>query len=131
MFFQVWWKVRDLGVWHDHDWTIKVDPDAVFLPARMRTWLSGRADTEHGVYFENCRNVQMGFFGNLEVMSTKGPRCSPQTWRIAMRSLRLAPILGVIGSGVHGARTCLPSGAWTGITWRRCRRGMRRPMVRA
>jgi len=72
MFFQVWWKVREMGVWHDHDWTIKVDPDAVFLPARMRTWLSGRADTEHGVYFENCRDVQMGYFGNLEVMSNKG-----------------------------------------------------------
>merc|ERR1712073_248155 len=57
MFFQVWWKVRELGVWHDHDWTIKVDPDAVFLPARMRTWLSGRADTEHGVYFEDCHEV--------------------------------------------------------------------------
>merc|ERR1712084_163970 len=27
---------------------------------------------KHGVYFENCRDVQMGFFGNLEVMSNKG-----------------------------------------------------------
>merc|ERR1712032_993079 len=26
-------------------------------------------DTPHGVYFENCPNVQYGFFGNLEVMS--------------------------------------------------------------
>jgi len=71
MFFQVWMKVREVGTWHDHDYTIKVDPDAVFIPARMRTWLSGKADTEHGVYYENCKNVQMGYFGNLEVMSNK------------------------------------------------------------
>jgi len=64
-------KVRDLGHWHEHDYTVKVDPDAVFLPGRMRDWLKGKPDTEHGVYYENCKNVQMGFFGNLEVMTNK------------------------------------------------------------
>jgi len=71
IFFQVWMKVREVGTWHEHDFTIKVDPDAVFIPSRMRNVLSGQADTEHGVYYENCKNVQMGYFGNLEVMSNK------------------------------------------------------------
>merc|ERR1712232_1263626 len=47
-----------------------VDPDAVFLPNRLQGWLSSRTgESPHGVYFENCKNVQYGFFGNLEVMS--------------------------------------------------------------
>merc|ERR1712129_248041 len=71
MFYQVWMKVRDVGKWYNHDYFIKVDPDAVFLPGRMRDWLKGKPDTEHGVYYENCKNVQMGFFGNLEVMTNK------------------------------------------------------------
>jgi len=71
MFYQVWMKVRDVGKWYNHDYFIKVDPDAVFLPARMRSWLQGRKDTDHGVYYENCKNVQMGFFGNLEVLTKR------------------------------------------------------------
>merc|ERR1712066_682939 len=43
MFYQVWVKVREVG--------------------------SKGGDTPHGVYRENCPNVQYGFFGNLEVMS--------------------------------------------------------------
>jgi hypothetical protein len=71
MFYQVWMKVRDVGKWYRHDYFIKVDPDAVFLPARMRSWLQGRKDTDHGIYYENCQNVQMGFFGNLEVLTKR------------------------------------------------------------
>jgi len=69
MFYQVWVSVRGLGKWQDKGWTVKVDADAVFIPGRLRDWLSTKKDTPHGVYFENCKNVQYGFFGNLEVMS--------------------------------------------------------------
>ena len=37
------------------------------IPGRLRDWLSTKKDTPHGVY--NCKNVQYGFFGILEVMS--------------------------------------------------------------
>jgi len=69
IFYQVWLKVRGFGKWQDKGWTVKVDADAVFIPGRLRDWLSSKKDTPHGVYFENCANVQYGFFGNLEVMS--------------------------------------------------------------
>merc|ERR1712150_205699 len=65
------------GKWKNHDYVIKVDADAVFLPGRLRTWLStkgGGGESPHGVYFENCRNVQYGFFGNLEVISKTGAK---------------------------------------------------------
>jgi len=74
MFYQVWVKVREAGKWEHADWTVKVDPDAVFLPNRLKGYLSNKldADTPHGVYLENCPNVQYGFFGHLEVISRTG-----------------------------------------------------------
>jgi len=73
MFFQVWKKVKELGKWQVSDYTVKVDADAVFLPDRLRTYLSTReGDSSHGLYFENCKNVQYGFFGHLEVITRTG-----------------------------------------------------------
>lgn len=72
IFYQVWFHVRHLGHWEDKSWTVKVDPDAVFLPVRLMGWLDNKAgESPHGIYFENCPKVQYGFFGNLEVMSNK------------------------------------------------------------
>merc|ERR1719183_927820 len=36
IFMAVWTAVIMLGRFQDHDWTIKADPDTVFLPARLR-----------------------------------------------------------------------------------------------
>jgi len=70
MFYQVWVKVREVGKWQQGDYVVKADADAVFVPQRLREWLGSKGgDTPHGVYFENCPNVQYGAFGNLEVMS--------------------------------------------------------------
>jgi hypothetical protein len=71
MFYQVWVKVREVGKWRQDDYVLKVDADAVFVPERMRQWLSTKkGDSPHGVYYENCPRVQYGYFGNLEVMTT-------------------------------------------------------------
>jgi len=71
MFYQVWVKVREIGKWRQGDYVLKVDADAVFVPERMRQWLSTKkGDSPHGVYYENCPRVQYGYFGNLEVMTT-------------------------------------------------------------
>merc|ERR1711997_26638 len=40
MFYQVWKKVRDVGKWETTDYTVKVDADAVFVPSRLRNYLS-------------------------------------------------------------------------------------------
>ncbi|CAJ1413855.1 unnamed protein product, partial [Effrenium voratum] len=36
IFIAVWKKVLDDGYWREYPWTVKVDPDAVFLPLRAR-----------------------------------------------------------------------------------------------
>jgi len=70
IFYQVWVGIRQSGRWQAADYTVKVDPDAVFVPGRLRTWLSTKpGDSPHGLYYENCPNVQYGFFGHLEVMT--------------------------------------------------------------
>jgi len=76
LFYQVWLGVRTSGKWEKADWTVKVDPDAVFVPQRLREYLPSKVagDSPHGLYLENCKNVNSGFFGNLEVMSQEGAR---------------------------------------------------------
>jgi len=46
-----------------------VDPDAVFFPYKLIGKLSEQTVPAEGVYFENCKYVDYGFFGNLEVFS--------------------------------------------------------------
>jgi len=73
LFYQVWLKVRELGKWEQADWTVKVDADAVFITQRLRSYLSQiKGDSPHGLYLENCNNVEYGFFGHLEVISRTG-----------------------------------------------------------
>jgi len=70
LFYQVWVKIREVGKWQSADYTVKVDADAVFVPARLRTWLAAKpGDSPHGVYYENCPNVQYGLFGHIEIMT--------------------------------------------------------------
>jgi len=51
------------------DWIIKVDADAVFVPQRLKKMLLGHPLSAAGIYFENCKEVEWGLFGNLEVWS--------------------------------------------------------------
>merc|ERR1712242_324676 len=70
MFYQIWVKIREVGKWQASDYTVKVDADAVFVPQRLRTWLSSKpGDSPHGLYYENCPYVQYGFFGHLEIIT--------------------------------------------------------------
>lgn len=76
LFYQVWKALRDHGNYQYHDWTVKVDPQTVFLPQRLRNFLSDPSNmkgiqTEQGNYFENCPGVESGFFGNIEVLNLK------------------------------------------------------------
>merc|ERR1712018_48857 len=73
LFYQVWVKIREVGKWKAADYTVKIDADAVFVPQRLRTWLSSKpGDSPHGLYYENCPNVQYGFFGHLEIITKTG-----------------------------------------------------------
>jgi len=69
-FYQVWIKIREVGKWETTDYTVKLDADAVFVPQRLRDWLSSKpGDSPNGLYYENCPNVQYGLFGHLEIIS--------------------------------------------------------------
>jgi len=66
IFLAVWSKVIEDGAFSFHDWTIKVDPDCVFFPARLRASLWLHKESSHGTYLNNCK---MGMHGPLEVFS--------------------------------------------------------------
>jgi len=70
MFFQIWKKIAAAGAYKRHDWTIKVDADAVFFPNKLYEHLRGAPVPAEGCYYENCKFVDDGYFGNLEVFST-------------------------------------------------------------
>jgi len=55
VFVEVWKRVLAAGRFRDYAWTLKVEADAVFLPARARSALSGIWDPPRGVYVANCR----------------------------------------------------------------------------
>lgn len=77
IFMIVWAKVIEEGRYALHDWTAKVDPDAVFFPNRLRTVLAGYSanrdllDQESGMYLNNC---QFGLHGPIEVLSRNAVR---------------------------------------------------------
>lgn len=69
MFTQVWRAIAARGAYQQANWVAKVDADAVFVPNRLRKWLSTQRVPTPGVYLENCKFVDYGYFGNLEVYS--------------------------------------------------------------
>jgi len=66
IFLAVWAKVVKDGRFLFHDWTVKVDPDAVFLPGRLRQQVLDHPEEERGVYLNNCK---FGLHGPIEVFS--------------------------------------------------------------
>uniref|UniRef100_A0A7S4W2U4 CBM1 domain-containing protein n=1 Tax=Alexandrium monilatum TaxID=311494 RepID=A0A7S4W2U4_9DINO len=65
IFIEVWRKLIEEGRYYHHDWTVKVDPDAVFFPARLQIILQ---DHSGAGYVNNCRE---GMHGAIEVLSRK------------------------------------------------------------
>jgi len=68
IFVRVWRKVLAIGRFRHQDWTLKVDPDTVFLPAQLR---QHAASHRPGVamYLNNCHD---GLHGAIEVVSNAG-----------------------------------------------------------
>jgi len=61
--------IEDSSFWLN-SWAVKVDPDAVFFPARLRDNLRKLDTKEEAVYIRNCP-MTFGFYGALEVVSRK------------------------------------------------------------
>jgi len=66
IFLAIWEAVFRRARWTAHEWTVKVDPDAVFFPARLRTVLAHHVEPPNGVYLNNCK---FGMHGPIEVFS--------------------------------------------------------------
>ena len=70
-FVKVWAQVRRETVAKQHDWTVKVDPDTIFMSERLRSHLQAlRAPANEVIYIKNC-NVDFGFLGAIEIMSKR------------------------------------------------------------
>jgi len=70
IFMDIWRKVVSDGVFAQRDWTVKVDPDSVFFPHRLRRRLAPLQHTaaEEPVYINNCK---LGMHGPFEVLSRR------------------------------------------------------------
>jgi len=66
VFLAVWKRILTDNRPYLHDWTVKVDPDAVFFPARLRAILIHHKEMPRGIYLNNCK---FGLHGPLEVFS--------------------------------------------------------------
>jgi hypothetical protein len=71
IFAAVWDKVIQEGRFEYHSWTVKVDPDSVFLPERLRGILKHYSERPNGVYVNNCK---YGLHGPVEVFSKNAVR---------------------------------------------------------
>jgi len=69
VFQQIWQQVWDDQIYKSHDWTVKVDPDAVWVPQRLRSRLwAFSTNIQEPVYVRNTWK-SFGFLGPLEVLS--------------------------------------------------------------
>jgi hypothetical protein len=71
LFMNAWDAVNKDGRAWNHDWTLKVDPDAVLLPDRLRSHLIQHQGAN--VYVVNCDKPMMTpmMFGSVEIFSFK------------------------------------------------------------
>lgn len=69
VFARAYRRIQSDGVYKDYDWSVKVDPDSVFLPGVLQKKLSERwIDKYTPVYFVNCQQWH-SMQGPLEVFS--------------------------------------------------------------
>jgi len=84
IFVVAWDALLNQGalIW-SHDWVVKVDPDTVFFPDRLRLHVSAHQDTN--TYFTNCQPEESTYprlFGSLEVFSKEAMKTySSNKWR--------------------------------------------------
>jgi len=81
VFYRAWEHILKDGIYQQYAFTVKVDPDAVFMPHRLKAQLhtSGRLDVPdvgRGKFFLNCPDFEAegSFQGPLEVISQQAVR---------------------------------------------------------
>jgi len=85
VFLNVWQQVMKDGQYRYYDWTVKVDPDAVLVPARLRAHISGlRPPAYRPIYLKNNGMDpgmgNNGFLGAVEVFSKQALNIYFDNW---------------------------------------------------
>jgi len=110
LFLRAWEQVKANGLYRQHDWIVKVDPDAVFFPQRLGARLLKITAESAGVslYLLNCR-LSFGL-GALEIMSRVAlltfydglERCQQVLpWRSFSEDMFLRKCLDFLGVAPH------------------------------
>lgn len=68
-FLQVWDILNKDGRYAKHDWSVKVDPDAVFFADRLRGHLKSHTYEGAKFFVMNCNRWGPALFGSIEVFS--------------------------------------------------------------
>jgi len=87
IFEALWARLVADKTYLQYDWSVKVDPDAVFFAARLRRAVGVHMETEKGVYLNNCK---YGLHGPIEVFSRNAvttwwegrERCHDYFWKL-------------------------------------------------
>lgn len=114
IFIHAWQAIYNDFQFRKHDWTLKVDPDAVIVPKRLRVHLAPH--TGKKVYIKNCNKYPGSpnwpmMFGSLEAISQSAmwaymqgsDRCKSELeWEAWGEDLYLAECLDLLGcDNVH------------------------------
>ncbi|CAK0837068.1 unnamed protein product [Prorocentrum cordatum] len=87
---RLWGHVVADGGFRSHAWTVRVDPDCVFFPGRLRWVLSGRREeAENGVYMTGCAEddspIQVLSRRAVEAFGEGSGRCGEAPGRIHLQ----------------------------------------------
>jgi len=98
LFVNCWNVIVQDGRWNNHAWTVKVDPDAVLIPDRLRNHLGGYV--LENVYVVNCNKFPSSpnfpmMYGSLEIYSWKAIRTYANHMDICMAQMAgMLPLWG-------------------------------------
>jgi hypothetical protein len=113
VFLNAWSAIQEHGEFTNLDWTVKVDPDAVVIPDRLRSHLSQHSGA---VYVKNCNKYPGApewpmMFGALEALSREAvktyfegaERCRNElAWQDWGEDVFLSHCLDLLGVGNVG-----------------------------
>ncbi|CAK0837710.1 unnamed protein product [Prorocentrum cordatum] len=93
VFMKAWEQIGSQGKFRGCDWTVKVDPDALFFPSRMRELVTARGYGTGARYLWNCpdgeraRNGGLALFGAVEALSRAAVEAYTSGWAACIDKL--------------------------------------------
>jgi len=69
VFKKIWQEIFDDGLYKSKDWTVKVDPDCVWSPQRLRSRLPSYNVHRGDMYYVKNSYGEWGFLGPIEILT--------------------------------------------------------------